>query len=371
MTSTVFPFSIIRLLTASLAVAGAYLLAMSVQVHWLTGFDRWVGISAFFLPHGVRVVSAMVLRGHSIPGLCLGSLIGSFLIFEQFSSVSLVLTLCSAVFPFASLVLLERLLGPDEQLSRLSPLRFILIVLLSGLANSLTTNLVFVAFDVYATFSWRYVAVMWTGDVLGAAFTIALIWGVVRFVKRFVLSRDQDKSLTPRVWLESIGLLAGGYIVLHHLSWGLFTMPSEVMPWLFLPAALRILAALAYRSLAVPGLFLGTLAVDSGLGGPWFTLGLAVVSCYSSLCALWCLEWMRGQTLNYSSLTIRDALEVTVLAVAMQSVGLWILGVLAMPFPEMSAGMMAMMSFVSHLLGAILLVLLVLWSRAKLGGFRA
>ena len=352
----------VRALMASLAVAGAYLLAISVQIHWLAEFDRWVGISAFFLPHGVRVISAMVLRGYSIPGLLLGSLIGSFFIFEQFSVASLFSTLCSAVFPYASLVVLERLLGPDQQLSRLSPLRFTLIVLMSGLANSFATHAVFVVFNVHATLSWSYIAVMWLGDVLGAAFTVALIWGVVRFVKRFILTRDQDQVLSPQVWLEAIGLLAGGYILLHHLSWGLFTEASESIPWLFLPAALRVLAALTYRSLAVPGLFLGTLAVDSGLGGGWFALGVAIVGCYSSLCALWCWEWAKGRVLTYSNLTIRDGLTVTVLAVMIQSVGVSLLGVLPVS--------LAIDMFVSHLLGAVLLVILVLWSRAKVSTFR-
>ncbi|MDP5329153.1 MAG: hypothetical protein NWS41_05680, partial [Litorivicinaceae bacterium] len=95
----------LSLIIAILAVAGAYLLAFSVQVQWLTEFDRWIGISAFYLPHGVRVISAMILRAYSIPGLWLASIVGSWFIFGEFNTLSVMASFCSAVFPYASMAL--------------------------------------------------------------------------------------------------------------------------------------------------------------------------------------------------------------------------------------------------------------------------
>ena len=356
----------LSLIIAILAVAGAYLLAFSVQVQWLTEFDRWIGISAFYLPHGVRVISAMILRAYSIPGLWLASIVGSWFIFGEFNTLSVMASFCSAVFPYASMALLDRVLSPDRLLARLNMSRFALIVVMSGLANSLTTNLVFATFAVHASFSWTYVGVMWLGDVFGAACVIAIIWGTVRFVKRFILVGDHDYGWSPKTWLEAIGLVAGGYITLHYITWAIFRDPMAAMPWLCLPAALRILASLSYGVRAIPGLFLGMLAVETAWESGWMSVGLAILGSSSAFAGIWCWEQIRGRGMRYEGLSVRDATEITILAVLIHGMGFGLL-ITMIAWEHSPASVSLILDvLISHFFGAMMLVVPVIWIRGRI-----
>ena len=99
-----------------------------------------------------------------------------------------------------------------------------------------------------------------------------------------------------RGWLKPdrvlpVGGVALAWVALFELNayWFEFLAVSPYVGWIFLPAALRVLAVLLFKARGVLGLFLGALITNSPLWGAewWDALALSAVSALSPALALW------------------------------------------------------------------------------------
>lgn len=95
-----------------------------------------------------------------------------------------------------------------------------------------------------------------------------------------------------------VGGVALAWVVLFKLNayWFEFLVVSPYVGWIFLPAALRVLAVLLFKARGVLGLFLGALITNAGLWeSQWFNaLSLSAVSALSPAVALWLgFRWLR------------------------------------------------------------------------------
>ena len=78
--------------------------------------------------------------------------------------------------------------------------------------------------------------------------------------------------------------------------WFEFLAVSPYVGWIFLPAALRVLAVLLFKARGVLGLFLGALITNAPLWGSawWDALALSAVSALSPAFALWLgFRWLK------------------------------------------------------------------------------
>jgi len=99
-----------------------------------------------------------------------------------------------------------------------------------------------------------------------------------------------------RGWLKPdrvmpVGGVALAWVALFELNayWFEFLAVSPYVGWIFLPAALRVLAVLLFKTRGVLGLFLGALITNASLwGAEWGdALALSAVSALSPALALW------------------------------------------------------------------------------------
>ena len=99
-----------------------------------------------------------------------------------------------------------------------------------------------------------------------------------------------------RGWLKPdsvmpVGGVALAWVALFELNadWFEFLAVSPSVGWIFLPAALRVLAVLLFKTRGVLGLFLGALITNASLwGAEWGdALALSAVSALSPALALW------------------------------------------------------------------------------------
>lgn len=108
-------------------------------------------------------------------------------------------------------------------------------------------------------------------------------------------------------------LLAGlGYVFFYELNAWLFSQVqvTENVSWVFLPAAIRMLAVLLFEWAGVAGLFLGSIAVILGLftEQPVHALTLATLSSVPSLVTARVVQRSLGITANLGGMTGRHLL---------------------------------------------------------------
>ena len=91
-------------------------------------------------------------------------------------------------------------------------------------------------------------------------------------------------------WVLPVGGVALAWVALFELNayWFEFLAVSAYVGWIFLPAALRVLAVLLFKSRGVLGLFLGALITNAPLWGSewWNALALSAVSALSPALAI-------------------------------------------------------------------------------------
>jgi hypothetical protein len=98
-------------------------------------------------------------------------------------------------------------------------------------------------------------------------------------------------------WVLPVGGVALTWVALFELNayWFEFLAVSPYVGWVFLPAALRVLAVLLFKTRGVLGLFLGALITNASLWGAewWDALALSAVSALSPALALWLgVRWL-------------------------------------------------------------------------------
>lgn len=98
-------------------------------------------------------------------------------------------------------------------------------------------------------------------------------------------------------WVLPVGGVALTWVALFELNayWFEFLAVSPYISWVFLPAALRVLAVLLFKTRGVLGLFLGALITNASLWGSewWNALALSAVSALSPALALWLgVRWL-------------------------------------------------------------------------------
>ena len=106
-----------------------------------------------------------------------------------------------------------------------------------------------------------------------------------------------------RGWLKPdrvlpVGGVALAWVALFELNayWFEFLVVSPYVGWIFLPAALRVLAVLLFKARGVLGLFLGALITNASLwGAQWLdALALSAVSALAPALALWLgFRWLK------------------------------------------------------------------------------
>ena len=98
-------------------------------------------------------------------------------------------------------------------------------------------------------------------------------------------------------WVLPVGGVALTWVALFELNayWFEFLAVSPYVGWVFLPAALRVLAVLLFKTRGVLGLFLGAFITNASLWGSewWNALALSAVSALSPALALWLgVRWL-------------------------------------------------------------------------------
>jgi hypothetical protein len=91
-------------------------------------------------------------------------------------------------------------------------------------------------------------------------------------------------------WVLPVGGIALAWVALFKLNayWFSFLAVSPYVGWIFLPAALRVLAVLLFKTRGVLGLFLGALITNASLWGSewWDALALSAVSALAPALAI-------------------------------------------------------------------------------------
>ena len=99
-------------------------------------------------------------------------------------------------------------------------------------------------------------------------------------------------------WVLPVGGVALAWVALFELNgyWFEFLAISPYVGWIFLPAALRVLAVLLFKARGVLGLFLGAIITNAPLWGVhWLdALALSAVSALAPALALWLgVRWFK------------------------------------------------------------------------------
>lgn len=132
-----------------------------------------------------------------------------------------------------------------------------------------------------------------------------------------------------RGWLKPDGVLQVGgvalaWVALFELNryWFKFLEVSPYVGWIFLPAALRVLAVLLFKARGVAGLFLGAIITNAPLlGAHWLdALALSAVSALAPALALWLgVRWFKLQP-SLEGLDGRQLLALSAFAAVSNSV---------------------------------------------------
>lgn len=132
-----------------------------------------------------------------------------------------------------------------------------------------------------------------------------------------------------RGWLKPDGVLQVGgvalaWVALFELNryWFKFLEVSPYVGWIFLPAALRVLAVLLFKARGVAGLFLGAIITNAPLwGAQWLdALALSAVSALAPALALWLgVRWFKLQP-SLEGLDGRQLLALSAFAAVCSSV---------------------------------------------------
>ncbi len=169
---------LIRPLVAMIASGGVFLVASALQEAALVPID--VGVSAPYLPAGVRLVAVAVFGVFGCVGLFLGSL---WLVPKMFPLATLpsivAIAAVGAFVPLLTLAIVRRLFGIGEHLHELSFRLLLVLISMMSVLSPLAHQIVFLITGVAPASLYNLLAMI-AGDVVGCmlvVLTIAAIWG--------------------------------------------------------------------------------------------------------------------------------------------------------------------------------------------------
>ncbi len=168
----------------------------------------------------------------------------------------------------------------------------------------------------------------------------------------------------PRAWVLAIAGIALVYVVFYWLNGWLFSTfkVTENIAWIFLPAAIRMVAVLLAGWAGVAGLFIGSLAVmlPTLQADAAHALTLATLSSVPSLYAAQAVRWLRRIPGDLAGMTGRDLLAFGLAG------GLANSGVHTLYFMLRAGNLQPLGGFVPMLVGDALGTLVVLYLGARL-----
>ena len=167
---------------SALAWFGSYIL----DRHFLQFFERTPGIDLVFIPSGVRLRVILIGGIWAALGVSVGSL---FLVGPEFHTAQPLVLLSvaagSGLFPYAALRASLRAAGVDKNLASLSAAKLPLISLGVALGSAILHNVLFSALGLAP---WqaliRNTLAMLTGDFVGILFATAIVFMILRLVRR-------------------------------------------------------------------------------------------------------------------------------------------------------------------------------------------
>jgi len=172
--------SLIRPLIATLVSGGAFIAIEGLQEATLATVD--VGVSAPYLPAGVRLVAAAVFGLSGCMGVFLGSLWVAAEMFPVASPASLlVIAAISGFVPLLALGIVRRAFGIGEQLRELSFRLLLVLIALMSVISPAAHQLVFLLTGIAPANLYNLLAMI-AGDMVGCmllVLALAVIWGWV------------------------------------------------------------------------------------------------------------------------------------------------------------------------------------------------
>lgn len=273
-----------------LATAAMFMIAFHLQIRLLSSFDYLPGISLLFLPHGIRVMAALIGRGLSIPGLFLGSLGVSWMLDGRLSAQEVSIAGVAAVMPYLALRAVEGVVG-EMLMARFNALRLLAFVALSSVFCSLAHVVLFALFEGWAgAFSQAAWVSMLSGDFGGGLLFIAILWVALKTLREWAVparaQRHHPGTLVQ--WFERTAVVAGAVIIGYYLQ----SLVKEIsaapgVMWAMAPLFVLIMASWHYREGGLAGWTLGALSVDSHwVEGSVAMLGFALTGAAVGLLAL-------------------------------------------------------------------------------------
>ena len=277
----------------TLAIAGLFVIAFYIQVTLLWPYDHLPGISLLFLPHGVRVIAVLIGRGFSIPGLLLGNLLVSMVLFETLGFVELIAVVFSSVMPYLALRLVEA--ATQRSLTtHFSLTRLLGFVVCSAVLNAMSHTVLFSLTDRFTGLPGAdALLTMLAGDIAGGLLFTGVLWVLIKSARDLViptaLGHTGSPVMTAYALIERTGVVAGGLLLAYQLPLLVDpTVRGTAISLGMAPFLVCLVGVWQYRHSALPGLFLGllTLAPDY-VAGPLAMLEFAAGLVISSLIALW------------------------------------------------------------------------------------
>lgn len=96
------------------------------------------------------------------------------------------------------------------------------------------------------------------------------------------------------------------------------------------------------------------------------SVGLAILGSSSAFAGIWCWEQIRGRGMRYEGLSVRDATEITILAVLIHGMGFGVL-ITMIAWEHSPASVSLILDvLISHFFGAMMLVVPVIWIRGRI-----
>ena len=185
--------SIIKFLLITFAVVIAYLIIDRFQIYLLTGINAQSSenllASYIYLPHGLRVLVAIVLGPISFVGLLLAHLITGYNAIQSINSLVILSSILSSIAPYLSIYIIYKKFNLKIFEIRLD--KIIALSLLSAFFNSffgVSSRLIFNFYEtkIFTTQFFQF----FIGDVLGVCFLFFLIL-ILNILRKILIKTKQ------------------------------------------------------------------------------------------------------------------------------------------------------------------------------------
>ena len=185
--------SIIKFLLITFSVVIAYLIIDRFQIYLLTGINAQSSenllASYMYLPHGLRVLVAIVLGPLSFVGLLLAQLITGYNAIQSINSLVILSSILSSIAPYLSIYIIYKKF--NLKIFEIKLDKIIALSLLSAFFNSffgVSSRLIFNFYEseIFTTHFFKF----FIGDVLGVCFLFFLII-ILNTLKKILIKTKQ------------------------------------------------------------------------------------------------------------------------------------------------------------------------------------